>query len=65
MNKIWELLNGKKTVISAIAGNVLTWLFATGKIDSDTMMLLSGILSAITGVAIGHKMNKIGKVKKN
>lgn len=61
--KFINWLNGKKTVIGAIAGAVLPWLFASGYMDQNDAALLAVLISAWTGVAVGHKIKK-GEFKK-
>jgi uncharacterized membrane protein (DUF441 family) len=54
----WKWLDGKKSVIAAVAGVVLAWVQARGWVDDSTAMMLAGVLTAITGVAVGHKVAK-------
>jgi uncharacterized membrane protein YfcA len=56
----WKWLDGKKSVIAAVAGVLLAWVQAKGWVDEVTAMALASILTAITGVAVGHKIVKRG-----
>ena len=60
MKKIWTWLNGKKTIIGISMH--LTW-FALNLIKKDLTDSAQyweghGYIGAITGVGIGHKINK-------
>lgn len=57
-SKIWNWLDGKKTVIASLAGVGLAWAQAKGLITGDTALYLAAALSAVTGVAVGHKVVK-------
>lgn len=58
MKKIWEFLDGKKSVIAALAGVGLAWAESTGHVSGANAMYLASGLTAITGVAVGHKIVK-------
>lgn len=58
MKSIWTFLDGKKSAIAAIAGTVLAWAQAKNWVDDSTAMMLAGVLTGITGIAVGHKMVK-------
>lgn len=58
LKDVWDFLSGKKTIIAAIAGQVIVWMAAKGTIDLDTLQLLANILSIWTGVAVSHKLVK-------
>lgn len=58
LKSAWSYLNGKKTVIAALAGLALAWAQVKGYIGPDTGVLLASGLTAITGVAVGHKITK-------
>jgi hypothetical protein len=58
MQKAWEFLNGKKTVIAALAGLALSWAQAKGYVDGETAVYLATALTLLTGVAVGHKVTK-------
>lgn len=60
MKKAWKWLNGKKTVIAALAGVALGWGQAKGYVDGDTAAALAMGLTLLTGVAVGHKAVKSG-----
>ena len=60
MNTVIEFFNGKKTVIAALAGAILPWLIAAGKIDAPTAGMITGVLAAL---GISHKVVK-GEIKK-
>ena len=61
MKTMWKFLSGKKTIIAAIASQVLIWVQVKGYLDFDTVVMLAGILVVWTGVAVGHKAAKAGK----
>ena len=54
-------LDGKKTVIGAIALLIITYLSINELIDKSTQQLLIGIVTVWTGVAIGDKLRKASK----
>jgi hypothetical protein len=58
LKSIWEYLDGKKSVIAALAGLALSWAQAKGYVGQDAAELLTGGLTVITGVAVGHKITK-------
>jgi hypothetical protein len=55
---IWNYLDGKKSVIAALAGLALAWAQAKGYVSPYDGELLAGGLTVITGVAVGHKITK-------
>ena len=55
MKKFFELINGRKTTISAIAGQLLAWAVIKGYVDAPTATLLGSILAVWTGAALAHK----------
>lgn len=61
--KVLEFLDGKKTVIGAIASPVVGWLIIKGYIDGDTATLVLSIVSIWTGIALGDKVRKAKKGK--
>jgi hypothetical protein len=56
--QVWNFLNGKKTVIAALAGLALSWAQAKGYVDGETAVYLASALTLLTGVAVGHKVTK-------
>lgn len=56
--KIWDWLNGKKTIISVIYGAVITYLGVSNILGPNELVLLSTIGGALFGVGIGHKIGK-------
>jgi len=52
-----DWLNGKKTTIAAIAWPLLTWASSTA-IPPEIITIAQYILTAWTGVALGHKVKK-------
>lgn len=59
--QFWDFLNGKKTVIGAILGNIIPWLVLKNKLDVDTAELTLIITNLITGAGLAHKGFKAGK----
>lgn len=58
MVKVWDWLDGKKSVIAALAGLALSWAQAKGYVDGETAIYLASALTLITGVAVGDKIRK-------
>jgi hypothetical protein len=58
MVKVWEWLNGKKSVIAALAGLALSWAQVKGYVDGEAAFYLASALTLITGVAVSHKVAK-------
>jgi len=58
MKQVWAYLDGKKTVIAAIAGLALSWAQAKGWVSGEDAVYLSSALTLITGVAVGHRISK-------
>jgi hypothetical protein len=63
MVKMWEWLDGKKSVIAALAGLGLAWAQAKGYVDGEAAFYLASALTLITGVAVGHKGFKAATTK--
>jgi phage-related minor tail protein len=61
MKKIWNWLDGKKTVIGAVAANIASWLALKGYLNDPTAGMVMGIIAAITGVGLAHKAVKARK----
>jgi hypothetical protein len=55
LKSIWGWLDGKKTVIAALAGLALAWAQAKGYVGEESAVYLASALAVITGVAVGHK----------
>jgi hypothetical protein len=55
---IWYWLDGKKSVIAALAGLALSWAQAKGYVSGEDAVYLASALTLITGVAVGHKWTK-------
>lgn len=58
LHKIWSYLDGKKTTIAALAGLALTWAQAKGWISGEDAVYAASALTVLTGVAVGHKIQK-------
>lgn len=58
IKQAWGYLDGKKTVIASLTGLGLSWAQATGKVSAETAIYLASALTLITGVAVGHKVQK-------
>lgn len=58
MKKLWNWLNGKKTIISAIYFAILSYIQTKGYIGAEELHLLNSIGMAMLGVGIGHKIGK-------
>lgn len=58
---VWDFLNGKKTVIGAILGNIIPWLVLKNKVDVDTAELALILTNLITGAGVLHKGMKTKK----
>jgi len=56
MLKLWNLLNGKKTLIGIFLGIVYSGLVAQGVISRNE--LIETAIFGITGVGVGHKIVK-------
>jgi hypothetical protein len=61
MKKFWNWLDGKKTVIGAVAANIVPWLMLKGCLSNATAGMIMGIIAAITGVGLAHKAVKARK----
>lgn len=59
MLKIWDYLNGKKTIISAIYFALLSYSQAKGFVGPEEMTLLSTIGGTMLGIGVGHKIGKM------
>lgn len=58
MNAIIKFLDGKKTIIGAIAANLVPWLIIKGYMGNDTAVMVMGIVNAVTGFGLAHKAYK-------
>ena len=58
LKSIWGFLDNKKSPICAVLGVGLAWAEGTGHISAGSSMYLAAGLTAITGVAVGHKIVK-------
>jgi hypothetical protein len=56
IKKVWNYLNGKKTLIGLLIAVVYSGLVAQGIIDRSSE--LEWLVMAVTGVGIGHKIVK-------
>jgi hypothetical protein len=63
METIWRVLDGKKTTLAALAGVAIAWAQARSYVDGDTAQALALALTIMTGVAVGHKVQKAAKGK--
>jgi len=56
MRKIWDLLNGRKTLLGLTAGAAYLFLVSLGLTDRNdaTEVIISGWL----GISLGHKVKK-------
>ena len=63
MKTVLEFLDGKKTIVAAVAGVVLTWVAGRDLLAPDTITMLSSLLTIWTGIAVTHKVVK-GELKK-
>ena len=57
--KIWNWLDGKKTVIGAIVSLITAYLIAKGWIGEAEQVLLLGVSTLIVGIGITHKIKKV------
>ncbi len=64
MKGLWEFLNGKKTVISAIASTTIAFLTIKGILDSETATYLLSLSTLLLGVGVTHKVVKYTEQKK-
>jgi hypothetical protein len=62
LKKIWKFLDNKKSAIGATVNVLTLWAFAKGKIDETDMIMISGLLTITTGVAVVDHVRK-GLVK--
>lgn len=58
---MWKWLSGKKTVLASVLNSVAIWALAKGYVDEKDAFLVASVLTAITGVALGHKVVKAAK----
>lgn len=58
LKSAWDFLNGKKSAIAAVLGVALAWGQARGLVNQIDATYLSAALTAITGMAVGHKIYK-------
>jgi hypothetical protein len=49
METIWTWLNGKKTLIGAVAANVVPWLYAFGVLNDAGFVQTAAAINAFTG----------------
>jgi hypothetical protein len=56
MLKLWNLLNGKKTLIGIFLGVIYSGLVVQGVISRNE--LIETTIFGITGVGVGHKIVK-------
>jgi hypothetical protein len=63
MKKFWEFLNGKKTVIGAIASTLIGFAQARGYIEADVSMMFLTVSGLIIGVGTAHKIAKVNTEK--
>ncbi|MCA9497095.1 MAG: hypothetical protein KC589_09190 [Nanoarchaeota archaeon] len=55
MKKVFNFLNGKKTIIGAFASLVIGFLQLKGYIDNDTAMFLYSASGLLLGIGVVHK----------
>lgn len=53
--QFWNYLDGKKTVIGAVVGNLVPWLVLKNKLDVDTAELVLILTNLFTGAGLLHK----------
>lgn len=58
MKKLWQLLDGHKSAISATLSTVYVWVLAKGWLNETDALLIAGLLSAWAGVAVGDNIRK-------
>ena len=58
LNKIWKFLDNKKSAIGAVVNVLTLWVFAKGWIDDKDMVMISGLLTITTGVAVVDHIRK-------
>jgi hypothetical protein len=58
LKAFWNYLDGKKSVIAAVAGVAIDWAQYKNLIDGMTALYIALGLTAFTGVAVGHKIAK-------
>ena len=58
LNKIWKFLDNKKSAIGAVVNVLTLWIFAKGWIDDKDMVMISGLLTITTGVAVVDHIRK-------
>ena len=57
--KIWDYLNGKKTIIGSVGLFITFGSEGLGWLPPEIAGWLKGIFGAMTGVGISHKIYKI------
>lgn len=60
MKQLWDLIDGHKTQISAVALLILSFCINRGWVPTDVGDLITAILAACTGGSIAHH-----EIKKN
>jgi hypothetical protein len=63
MQKILKALDGHKSAIGATINLILMWLVGKEIIPEDVSTLILSVASVWTGIAVGHNVVKIKKVK--
>lgn len=58
MKSFWNWLDGKKTMIGALAANVLPWFILKQHWDPSTANMVMGSINTVTGVGLVHKLYK-------
>lgn len=61
IKSVWDFANGKKAVIAALSGTALSWAQAKGFVSPEDAIYLAAALTALTGLAVGHKLVKSGQ----
>jgi hypothetical protein len=61
MDKITDLLKGKKTYIQAIAAGVIVVLFSLGYVEKDMAVASLGLLGAGSVMSLGAKIDRSSK----
>lgn len=58
LKAIWLYLKGKKSAIAATANAAFLWVVIKGYVPETDAVIIAGVLTAWTGIAVGDKFAK-------
>ena len=59
LNSFWNWLDGKKTVVGAIASLVTAYSISKGWIGDSEQVLFLGLSALLVGTGVIHKISKV------